>query len=477
MQGHSLSTMIGVCTHFERRDEGWKVEALLPKVAELGIGVIRQEIKWEDVETEKGKYAIPRVDQDWLDQTEAAGFKIILLLCYGNPVYENPLDPDGFAAYAQFMAKTLKRRHIIAYEIWNEPTNFYFYNQYGGSWSGAEPSLWRVKFCELLVKAARAIKAEDPAADIITNPGEPQSIHMMERHPEAFADISGISHHPYSVRFPPETVPFGGGRISAKDQACVADDQHSVLSVYSMTRDHMRTKLGRDLKVYVTEYGFPSYDSHRRGGWFAGYSEHAQAAYSIRSLVMALWAGVESPCLYDLMNDGTDPFDAETNLGLVRHEDEGLKEKPVYFAVQRLMHLLPKGAVALPEAPAVLKVESNPPSEDYFWQRSPAEPFLVIDGPMALWFKWNEENFLTFIWKAGRLNQEEGPQYVDLFWPPGAPDGLSSARIVNLVTGDEKEIPITIPNRNGMNGEAKILANIPLTGDPLIICWQSRRIS
>jgi hypothetical protein len=41
---------IGVCTHFESRELGWKIENLLPVLLELGIGHVRQEIKWEWVE-------------------------------------------------------------------------------------------------------------------------------------------------------------------------------------------------------------------------------------------------------------------------------------------------------------------------------------------------------------------------------------------------------------------------------------------
>ncbi|MBN2714073.1 MAG: hypothetical protein JXR97_16765 [Planctomycetes bacterium] len=460
---------IGVCTHFERREQGWKVENLLPGILDLGVGVVRQEIKWEDVEKEKGQFVIPEVDLDWLRQTEEAGLEVILLLCYGNNLYENPLDPEGFARFAGFMANELKGRHIISYEIWNEPTNFYFYNQYGGSFSGKEPCLWLDRFCELMALSAAAIREADPEAVIITNPGEVQTYHMMERYASSFENIDGVSHHPYTVRFPPETLPLGGGRIAAEDGANMADDRHSFKSLFDMTREHSRNLLGRELDMYITEYGFTSYNQSQKPGWPRGYNEPTQAAYSVRSLILGLKSDVRVSCLYDYMNDGTDPFEAEQNFGIIRHEDEGYVKKSVYGAVKRMLGVLGSSFSHLNTVPAQLSAPMLPLNQRYFWQEEAKEPFLPEREAMAEWFK-QDERYVTFVWLSGRMPGEENTPVGRIFWP-NAPKKLSKAIITDLVTGETSERALVLPRRSGMDGEGLILENIPVTGSPHAIQW------
>lgn len=465
-----LNPRIGVCTHFERRDHGWKAEELIPRIADAGIGVVRQEIKWEDVEREKGSFVLPEVDRDWLDRCGAAGMGVILLLCYGNPLYDNPLDPEGFAAYARFLTETLRDRNtVIGYEIWNEPTNFHFYRQYGGTWSGADPAPWREKFCELMARTADAIREVDPDTPILTNPGDPQAAHMLRHHPEAFARIDGISTHPYSVRFPPETVPFGGGRISVEDAARVADDDHDTRSLYRLLREHARNATGRALDVYATEFGFPSYDPSRQRGWFDGYSEPVQAAYSVRALLLALHGGVVAPCLYDFMNDGADPFDAEMNFGLIRHEEDGWAPKPVFHAVKRLCGWLPADAEPVAESPFNLSHGAEGPVQRYFWQERPREPFLRVDGPQHLVFR-SGCRFLSVLWRAGRLDGEAAPLHVSIFQTRARREP-GDVEVLNLVTGETRFLRQRAPVRSGMDGEGLALDNLPLTGEPLALRW------
>lgn len=471
MSSTSLNSRIGVCTHFERRDNGWKAETLIPLIAEAGIGVIRQEIKWEDVEPEKGDYRLPEVDEDWLDRCEKAGLKVILLLCYGNEVYDNPLDPEAFAAYARFLAKTLCGRElIIGYEIWNEPTNFHFYKQYGGSWSGASPCPWREKFCELLAVSAAAIREVDSDIPILTNTGDPQAIHMLKHHPESFAQIDGISTHPYSVRFPPETVPFGGGRISTEDGACVADDKHQVQSLYRMLREDARAATGRNIDVYATEFGFPSYDTSHQRGWFDGYSESAQAAYGVRALILALHSGVVAPCLYDFMNDGADPFDAEMSFGMIRHEQEDYAPKPLFEAVQRLCHWLPNDAEPVEETPFHLSHGNEAPVQRYFWQERPSEPFLRDAGNIRHLVFRSGGSFLSLIWRDGRLDGEAAPLHASIF-RTRARSEPRPVDCLNLVTGTARQLTPRAPARSGMDGEALVLDNLPVTGEVLALRW------
>ncbi len=472
MNRKHLGKGVGVCTHFETRSKGWKAERLFPLIKKLGAVAVRSEIHWEKVEQRKGSYRIPEVYADWVDRATDAGLGIILILDYGNPIFKNPLDPDAFAKYAAFMAKRLRNSNIVAFEIWNEPTNFFFFKQYGGNWSGRPPSNWSDKFCELLGKAANAIKDSDPDATVITNPGEPQFFHMADKHPDAFINVDGISHHPYTVRFPPETVPFGGGIISAQDGAACADDNHSFISLFEMTREHALKKLGKDISLYATEFGFSTYNHNSRPSWMCGYTEETQAAYLCRAVLLSFAAGVETPCIYDFMNDGVDPYDAESNFGLIRNEAEGYAQKKSFSAIQRLIRRLGTSWTYLDEAPATLSAEINEPSASMQWQRLPEEPFLKLNGPEMHWFKTGKE-LLCFVWKAGRASCEYNQPMGKIIWEH-APAGLSAVSMEDIVTGEKLKVSNEIPNRNGQHGMRKIASGIPVGTNPVLVRWNEK---
>jgi hypothetical protein len=319
---------LGVCTHFERRSAGWKAEKLIPLIRQMGASVVRQEVDWRAAEPERGQLRMPDVSRDWLNRAWDAGLGVILVLCYGNDRYENPLDPQAYARYATFMARECRGKPIMAYEIWNEPTNFEFLRRYGGAWSGKPPCAWLDRYAELMALTAPAIKGADPQAKVIINPGEAQFAHLVEAHPYALAAIDGVSHHPYPMRFPPETAAWGGHQIRERDGIDSADDDHSFLSVWRLTQERCRKHLGRELDLYATEFGYSTYNQHGRPSIFAGYTESAQAAYLVRGIVLNFVAGLRSVCLYDFMDDGVDRHEAEHNFGIVRHEQRGWEPKP-----------------------------------------------------------------------------------------------------------------------------------------------------
>ncbi|OGV40317.1 MAG: hypothetical protein A2X48_23450 [Lentisphaerae bacterium GWF2_49_21] len=467
-----MDKCVGVCTHFQSRDNGWKVENLLPLIQAAGIKIVRQEIHWHQVEKKKGIYKIPEVYQEWVDKASDAGLGIIMLLCYGNPIYENPLDPSAFAKYAKFMAGKLKDRNIIAYEIWNEPTNFRFYEQYGGSWSGKSPSLWRDKFCELLAMSAKDIREEDAETPIITNTGEPQFFNMIENEAGSFKHVDGVSHHPYPVIFPPETIPYGGGRISSQDGVSVADDDHSFISLFEMTRRYAEEHLKRGFKTYATEFGFSTFDHSRHPGWPAGYRQEAQAAYIVRSLVLAFAAGVQSPCIYDFMDDGTDRYNGEHNFGLIMNEKRDYEKKQSYHAVRRLIGFLGDSWTHLEKPPANLIVERTNPKPALFWQAPAQEPFLRIRSPQAFWFD-KGDSILAFVWMGGRIGGEFNDPLGKIIWE--RPPRIMPVEIRNLVTGEKLPVKLSPPVRSGQFGERIILDEIPVGGAPIAIRWKYDR--
>ncbi len=472
MNKEKLAKSVGVCTHFESCELGWKVDNLLPILKDLGAGHVRQEIKWEWVEQQKGVYEIPALSMDWVDKVSRAGLGILLILDYGNPIYENPLDADGFAAYAGFMAERLKDYPIIAYEIWNEPTNFFFYEQYGGTWSGKESSIWLEKFQELISKSAEAIRKADPTATIITNPGEPQFFHLAEKYPVAFKEIDGVSHHPYPVQLPPESLPLGGGEISADHGIVSADDNHSFLSLFRRTQEQGQKCFGKTLKLFSTEFGFSTYNPAEKPGWAAGYNEFTQACFMTRAVILNFVAGVESPCIYNLMDDGIGRDECEENFGLVRNEKRNYEPKPSYVAIKRLIELLGDDWEFVPEPPVKLQLPEQQFYRGLNWRKKAEEPFILIDGPLLYWFKKGDQ-FLCFFWKAGRINGETPAPFARLNWEH-APD-VKPVKIQDVVSGEDLPVCIETPRRMGEYSMRLILTDLPVRPSPVAILWQSSK--
>ena len=116
---------LGVGGHFGRMPN-WDIDKLAPYLKQMGVQYVRDEWPWAIVEQTKGVYEMTPVLQRKMDVLNASGIKVICVLSYGNKLYENPLDPDAFSNYAAWMVKTFKGK-VDAWEIWNEPDNFYFF--------------------------------------------------------------------------------------------------------------------------------------------------------------------------------------------------------------------------------------------------------------------------------------------------------------------------------------------------------------
>lgn len=455
---------LGVCTHFSRREKGWKVEDLLPLACDMGVSLVRDEIEWSRVETEKGKYQIPEVDQDWLQQVTDAGLGINLILLYGNQLYDNPLDPEAFANYAVFMARTLIGKYnIVALEIWNEPTNFEFKKYYDGSWSGQGDCLWLEKFAELVSITAEKLKKEFPEMPLIVAPGEPQFFHMAMRYPDSLKNIDGIAAHPYPGRFPAETVPWGGKQINKRDGISVADDDHSYLSLWRKTQEHCRKYLGHELALHTTEWGYSTYNHHLKGSNTAGYSESAQAIYIARGLILNMVAGVKTIYIYALMDDGTDRFEQEDNFGIVKHEKLGLAKKPAWASIRRLAEILGADCTFVKDAPPILETEINAlPYNDDLWQHPVREPHLCITDPQFFNFAAGKD-LVSFLWLGGRINGEYQSPVGQIVWH-NAPE-FKNIEICDIFTGEKLPLQ-TITENGNLN-----IKEVPVGNNPIAIRW------
>lgn len=348
---------MGVCTHFGLRGkyvEVWNPDELIPIIDELGVGWVRDELNWARYEQSRGVYGLPERERAWIDALHARGIKIILVLNTGrggNPVYSSPFDPEAYAKAAAQLAREVEGK-VQAIEILNEPYNFGFLQHHGGKWNGMEAdgsdSPWIGAYVRLANLAAVAIKKAVPEMKVIgLGSTAPANFRMIRQ--GIVPQIDGVVDHPYSFRTVPEILPFAASEgIIKRDGFATADRQGTFASQMELYRQETAA-LGRRRELWLTEWGFPTYQEAKAGLQYAGYTEEAQAKYSLRRFMEGFSLGIEVSVIYALKNDGTDPHEAENNFGLLDYKN---RPKPVYHAVRRLAgYMAPYGAD--PSAPEV----------------------------------------------------------------------------------------------------------------------------
>jgi hypothetical protein len=378
--------------------------------------------EWADNEKRPGQYRIDPEVWRVASQIGAADMKMILLLFRKNPLYPNPLDAQAFARYCGWMATTFRGMPVAAYQIWNEPSNFDFREYYGGTWNGRGYAPWVPRFAELVQQAARAVRAADPDATILANFEGPPLINAMEASPQDFADLNGVSLHPYPGKLPAEQVPWGGTAIYLRDGVSVADSDGSLVSNLEIqaTMDPERY-LKRPIQAWVTEYGFPTCDTSIHPEHFSCVSEETQAAYHVRGLLLGLAIGVKAWAPYELSDDGDDLSDVEQNFGLTKSTAKHFASKQSYYAIQRVARLMGSDWEFTASPSANLLLTGSDTSSD----KTAASR---VTGPQTYWFRTLHSR-IAFVWIAGPMSNQSQTATLRIH------DSGEAAKITDLVTG------------------------------------------
>ncbi len=132
---HSKVNPYGVNTFLSNEVEQWKREKTMEMIAAAGVGWIKQQILWSDIEPQRGSHWDEKYQQDaWkkyddiVDLAERYGVRIIARLDH-TPAWARPPDstpgtpPSDPNDYANFVAEFTQRyRGRVQYlQIWNEP--------------------------------------------------------------------------------------------------------------------------------------------------------------------------------------------------------------------------------------------------------------------------------------------------------------------------------------------------------------------
>ena len=269
-------------------------ETFVNWAADLGVGWIKQQIDWNTIEYEPGKYRWIEIDQ-FVDRAQSRGFKILLSVArapgFSRP---EPVEEDGpptdFAIFHQFMLELSSRYRgrVAAYELWNEPN-------LRREWRGFELSA--AKFVELIRQGASAVRQGDPAAIVVSGaPGVTgiddkinaidDRVYLREMIAAGVGDlVDALGAHPYGAANPPDE------RASDPTHTATGYNSHPSFFFLDTLEDYHASlaAAGLDKPIWVTEFGWPSVENFGKvdtRGWdyASEVGEKDQAAYLLRAI-------------------------------------------------------------------------------------------------------------------------------------------------------------------------------------------------
>jgi len=170
----ALATMVGMNVFLEQEVEPDKRQLSLELLRSAGIGWIRQELPWEQIEPDaRGEYVDTKFGgstwakfDDIVDRANALGLNVVLRLDT-SPTWARPADaldgrapPQNYDDYFNFVeqAVTHFRGRVRAYQVWNEPN-------LDIEWGGQAPD--PAGYARLLRGAAERIHRADPNAQVV----------------------------------------------------------------------------------------------------------------------------------------------------------------------------------------------------------------------------------------------------------------------------------------------------------------------
>jgi hypothetical protein len=269
-----------------------------------GFGFVRTDLLWAEVE-KNGHYDFSAFDE-LMHSLDRRRMGVLWVVDYGHPMHgrEYPKSEADFAAYGRYAAAAVAhfRGQNARFEIWNEPnlTRFLGNPQIYPKLLGAALDAIRRSDPEVLVSSGGTSGLDFPFLTSLLASGATQK-------------ASAIAVHPYR---------------DAGPETATGD----VL----LLRDLIRRSSQNNLAIWNTEWGYSSGGTAVNGVRQDGHSEAArkrQAVLTVRECLTVFALGLPVGVVYDLRDDGSNPFDREQNFGLLNQDTS---EKPAMTALRVL---------------------------------------------------------------------------------------------------------------------------------------------
>jgi hypothetical protein len=301
-QSPAAVPQVGVAAHLGGLSEK-DVDAQIAAAQAAHLKVVRWDTPWRIVEKDKGQYEIPARWDYIVDHLRAKGMESLLVLDYGNKLYDNgdkPTSMEARQAYADYAAALAKHfaGRVPYYEIWNE------WNSRIGKTSRGRSE----DYAALAKKSYAAIKAADPAAkvvlggfssssnDSIVGYGNREATFESLLSQDIASYCDAVSIHPYVV--------YRDGPTRSRDG--FHDLMRKVVA-------RIRKTPGMASKpIYITEIGWSTANGSGRG-----VSEDEQAQYINDAIDLSGQLGISLVVLYELIDGNNDSSDTEGAFGLL----------------------------------------------------------------------------------------------------------------------------------------------------------------
>ena len=252
----------GVMTHFA---QGWDTD-ILPLIARAGIGSIRDEHYWAQVEKERGKYDFPERSDAYMAAAAKLGIEPLVVMSFENPLYDGgltPYTPEGCDAFGRYGQAILEHygTQVKRLEVWNE---------YNGSWCKGPAAKDRPRYyAQMLEHAWRAIKAARPDVQVLGC----ATVLIPIPYLKGIFEHGGLKHMDAVV-----VHPYRGQPEGVEDEVAELQD---LLRKYNN---------GKDMPIWATEIGHwdrSEFDWERGKGSFE-LGRRNNASYLVRQVVLLL---------------------------------------------------------------------------------------------------------------------------------------------------------------------------------------------
>jgi polysaccharide biosynthesis protein PslG len=333
-----VANSVGVNAFLEQEVEPQRRQLSLELLRNAGVGWIRQELPWEQVEPlARDQTTDPKFGgstwakfDDIVDRATGLGLKLILRIDT-SPRWALPADaPDGLgppiedAAYWDFVGQVATRYkgRVDAYQIWNEPN-------LNSEWGRKPPDA--VAYARLLRGASERIHSVDPSARVLMAAMAPtltensdalnELVYLQQMYDAgARGSFDVLAVQAYGLRGGPDDP-----RVDASDVT---------FSRPLLVRQLMERNGDSATPVWATEMGWnvnpPSTPEQR----FGRVTPSLQARYTVRAFdrVRAQWPWMQVVCIWywkraDEANRAEDWF-------WFRLADPDFSLQPVYYAVR-----------------------------------------------------------------------------------------------------------------------------------------------
>ncbi len=290
---------------------GGKPERAVALMKEAGVGFVRMDFIWDDVEPKKGEFRFEKYDR-LVETLDRGGIKILGLLDYntswGGDNWNSAPNPELFTRYAREVVKRYKGK-VKYWEIWNEPDQDIYWVPQDGMKA----------YTELLKKVYPAIKEEDPTAVVVLGGLSGGAVFPLRK---VYANGGGpyfdvVNVHPFVDPLHPDAV-------------------NTMRGVYRGVKKVMDVNGDSAKRIWFTEIGCPGVNDPKAANpWWLGPNpdEAAQAKWVAKVYAETKkWEGVDK-VFWAFFRDTPGHFTTGTDFfGLLR---EDFSKKPAFEAYKK----------------------------------------------------------------------------------------------------------------------------------------------